>query len=84
MWLVLPGTFGVHGKRSTRPSEYFVSIKRVPGTGKLSKLGLNLEGELHVLPGKPGKQEFFFRFLFIVRSMFFFFEKKKFFTSGAK
>ena len=57
MWLVLPGTLGY--QRNTMPFEYCVSMKTVPGSGKLSKLGLNLDGVLQVLPGKP---EFFFRF----------------------
>ena len=63
MWLALPGTLGtlgVPGKRSVMQSKYFMSSKRVPGAGKRSKLGLNLEGVLQVLPGKP---EILFRFL---------------------
>ena len=45
------GTLGY--RRSTMPSEYFVSMKRVPDPGKLLKLGLNLEDVFSVLPGKP-------------------------------
>ena len=46
-------------KRSAMPFEYCVNMKRAPGVGKFFKLGLNLEGVLHVLPDQA---EFFFKF----------------------